>query len=264
MIAGTVIMALIMMGSTSFLDFSLIAITVWFAGAGIACWNDSLDFTEDQISHPERPIPKGEISLSRAKLLGTTNLIIAFAISLLISFDATILIILTSIVGIGYSFTTKKLLLLKNLTVIFSAIVVLLALPKIYNFKTDWLFSIFVIAISLLLFSYEILKDIHDVEGDMAVGIKTVVMVTSPSTTAKISTLLFMGSCIIMGISFYSKGYIVESSISFVTALLILIPGYKLVENPSKENSEVMRYVIVSIILISLTIVGSLLLNRNL
>lgn len=263
MIAGTVIMALIMMGSTNYVDFSQIAITIWFAGAGIACWNDALDIEEDRISHPERPIPKGEISLFLAKILGTVHLVISISFSIFISFEAGILIIVSTIVGVGYSVTTKRFLFLKNFTVIISGIVILLALPRIYNFETDSFYSIFVLSISLLLFSYEILKDIHDIEGDKAVGIKTFVMLTSPSTTSKFSVVLFISSCMLMSLGFFSKRYFLEGIISFVTAFILLIPASKLINNPSPKNSEIMRYVIVSIILVSLTIIAGLLLNRN-
>ena len=162
------------------------------------------------------------------------------------------------------NFTTKKILFLKNLTVIISGVVVLLILPIIYNLQTDTIYGIFVFSISLLLFSYEILKDIHDIEGDRAVGIKTIVMITSPSTTAKIATSLFMSSCLLISLAFFTKNYLLEATISFATAFIILIPSFNLIKSPSQQNSEKLRYVIVSIILISLTIVGGLLLNRNL
>ena len=140
----------------------------------------------------------------------------------------------------------------------------MLVLPEIYNLETDTLYSIFILSISLLLFSYEILKDIHDIEGDKAVGIRTFVMITSPSTTSKISIGLFMSSCILMSIGFFSKRYFLEAAISFITAFVLLIPASKLIKNPSPQNSEIIRYVIVTIILGSLTIVAGLLLNRNL
>lgn len=264
MVAGTVILALIILGSTEFIDFTLIYIAIWFTGAGIASWNDSLDHVEDAIAHPERPIPSGAISIQKAKAMGSILIVFGFLAGLIISFSAFLLILVSTIIGILYSLTTKKILLLKNFTVIFSGILVLISLPEIYNLSaTNDYYFYFIPSISLLLFSYEVLKDIHDIEGDSKVGIKTIVSVINPVRSAIFAVSLFVFSCLLMAYSFYSNEYYLESAISGITALVIIIPGYKIRKNPSPEISEVLRYAIVSIVLVSLSIVGFLLLNRN-
>ncbi|MHA2031272.1 MAG: UbiA family prenyltransferase [Candidatus Kariarchaeaceae archaeon] len=264
MIAGSVIMALILLGSTNFSDFILISVAIWLTGAGISSWNDSLDVKEDTISHPNRPIPSGRVTIRAARLLGSTFVIIGIIFGFYISVKAGILIIGSSFVGIIYSLSTKRFLFLKNLTVIISGVVVLALIPDIFNLNKNFTYNYFIVSISILLFSYEVLKDIHDIEGDAEAGINTIIVQTSPNTGAKLSTSLFVSSCLIMSFAFADIEYYTESLISVITAFLILIPAKNLIDDPSPSNSEKLRYVIVSIILISLSIVGLLILNRNL
>ncbi|OLS29096.1 MAG: Digeranylgeranylglyceryl phosphate synthase [Candidatus Heimdallarchaeota archaeon LC_2] len=264
MISGTVIMALILLGSTSFSDFLLISSAIWFAGAGISSWNDSLDVNEDKISHPDRPISSGKITVSIAQKLGTIFALFSLVISYLISLQAVMLVLANVIIGISYSLTTKRFILLKNLTVILSGIFVLVALPFVFNLDIDSDYSYFIVSISLLLFSYEVLKDIHDIEGDSKVGINTIAIKTSPKSAAILSGSLFMTSCLIMAYSFAKLKYYPESIISVLTTFIIFIPIRHLIKDPTPKNSEIMRYVIVGLILFALSFVGGLILLRNL
>lgn len=264
MISGTVIMGLILLGSTNLLDFLLIASAIWFAGAGISSWNDSLDIHEDKVSHPNRPITSGKISIALAQKVGTLLCFISLIVSYLLSIQAVLLVFVNLIIGIGYSLSTKRFILFKNLTVILSGIFVLVSLPYVFDLEIRSDYSYFVLSIALLLFSYEVLKDVHDIDGDTAVGINTIAIQTSPKIAAVLSSSLFVLSCLVMAYNFAKLKYYPESLISIITILFILLPINKLIKDPTPRNSESMRYVIVGLILIGLSIVGGLIFLRNL
>ena len=264
MISGTVIMALILLGSTNYSDFVIIATAIWFAGASISSWNDSLDVIEDKISHPNRPISSGIISISVARGVGSSFAVFSILVAFFISIHASLLILVNLVIGISYSLTTKRFILFKNLTVILSGIFVLMSLPLVFDLAIESNYYYFITSIALLLFSYEVLKDIHDIEGDMKIGINTIAIHTTPKSAAILSGSLFIASCLIMAYSFAKLKYYPESIISVFTTFIIFIPIRHLIQDPTPKNSEVMRYVIVGLILFALSFVGGLILMRNL
>lgn len=139
-------------------------------GAGMII-NDYFDFEIDKINRPERPLPSNLISKKRSLIYyGFLNVI---ALILIRNFQFLVFVIaLASIFMIFmYSYKLKKIILVGNIVVslmtgtafIFGGAIggdiLKLIIPAIFAF--------------LINLAREILKDIEDMEGDRAIGLKT-------------------------------------------------------------------------------------------
>lgn len=200
--------------------FLLVFSTMLIAAAGYIL-NDSLDLEIDSINKPMR---KGFAALfSRA--VSVNIFIIVSTIAILISFFLAESINNLMLGGVQvtavallafYSSHLKKVMLLGNVVVaLLSASVPLLAglyEPSFYpNFRYIFIYAGFAFLIS---FIREIVKDVEDIEGDKAVGRKTVPVVLGMSTTKVIlSVLIFITG--ITGAKFLANYFYGYAFISF-------------------------------------------------
>jgi geranylgeranylglycerol-phosphate geranylgeranyltransferase len=152
--------------------------------------NDILDIKTDRLSHPERPLPKGEISSGTAVIYAVSLCCIALTCSLLVSKTHLIATLIPVILLVLYSFFLKGTPLSGNILV-----GILVAYPLMYGGLNGPDFKHLIIpALSALLLNLprEIIKDLHDKEGDMASGI-----VTSASLPEWFITLLLISSSVL-------------------------------------------------------------------
>jgi geranylgeranylglycerol-phosphate geranylgeranyltransferase len=133
--------------------------------------NDIIDIKTDSISHPERPLPKGEITSMTAVLFALFLCGVSLICSLLVStthFFATVVPVILLII---YSFFLKGTPLSGNILV-----GILVAYPLIYGGINGPSFNYLIIpALSAFLLNLprEIIKDLHDKDGDLTTGIVT-------------------------------------------------------------------------------------------
>lgn len=148
-----------------------IVIVVCYNGAGNAL-NDYCDYEIDRINRPERPLPAGEVSRKSA-LIWAGLLFAAGSILGVIFGDSPLLLIMlvALILLITYSLWFKQMPFLGN-------VIVALILGMAFLFSAtlfgDWTKGL---PPALLAFGFnfirEIIKDMQDVAGDMAVGART-------------------------------------------------------------------------------------------
>jgi len=154
-------------------------VTYFFvAGSGMII-NDIYDIEIDKINRPNRPLPRGELSLTQAKIL----FVLTFGIGILISvihwlFFAlsglnVLLVVFFGLIGWLYAAWGKKSGFYGNLMVsvsfsiglIYGAVLNSIIIPAyIYYFFFTSFF---------LLLSREIVKGCEDIEGDKEEGVKT-------------------------------------------------------------------------------------------
>lgn len=150
--------------------------------------NDLKDIATDSISHPDRPLPRGEISISIARIyagaLGFTALLSSLIVSPVHGAATAIPLVLLVI----YAQFLKGTPLAGNIVVS-----LLVAYALLFGSLKTTLFAHLVIP-ALLAFllnlSREIVKDLEDAPGDRAAGIIT----TASLSTAAINTVIFAAS----------------------------------------------------------------------
>ncbi len=150
----------------------------FLAGAGMVI-NDYYDYEIDKINRPQRPIPRGSITLTQAKLLYIIYISIGIAISIFnvlifnLSFFIVIIAVIFGLMGLLYAKWGKRSGFLGNIIVSIS-----FSIGMIYgallnrSYVPIYIFSFFLTSFFLLL-SREVIKGCEDIEGDKKEGVKT-------------------------------------------------------------------------------------------
>ncbi len=153
-------------------------IYIFIAASGMVI-NDIYDLEIDKINRPERPIPRGSITLKQAKILFIIYLSFGLFLSILniIIFSLNILIFVVvsffGFIGWVYAKWGKKSGFLGNLIVGVSYSIGLVYGALLNSsFIPPYILFFFITAFSLLV-SREIIKGCEDIEGDKSQGVKT-------------------------------------------------------------------------------------------
>jgi geranylgeranylglycerol-phosphate geranylgeranyltransferase len=152
-------------------NISLLAAAAFFSTGFGNVINDILDRETDRISHPDRPLPSGRMSIGNASiymiLLATAALTASFSVAPL--YGIATVIPLTALLLYARFLKGTPLVgnILVSLLVAYSLLFGSLAAPD--------LSSLFIPALCAMLLnlSREIIKDIQDTPGDRAAGIVT-------------------------------------------------------------------------------------------
>jgi geranylgeranylglycerol-phosphate geranylgeranyltransferase len=157
--------------------------------------NDIIDVESDRISHPERPLPRSELSLSTAIILAFFLCSFSFTNAFLVSITHGIGTAIPLILLTLYAFFLKGTPLAGNIivsllvayTIVFGG----LSAPQ-----CNWLLIPALLAF-FLNFCREIIKDVQDEPGDSAAGVRTTAVL--PKSLLK---------AIVMGISAVYAGFL--------------------------------------------------------
>jgi geranylgeranylglycerol-phosphate geranylgeranyltransferase len=162
------------------LIFNLIlgVITYFFiAGSGMVI-NDYYDIEIDKINRPERPIPRGAITLKQAKFLWIITSLIGITIAVLhslvfnIGFLNIIIVVFFVFIGWVYAAWGKKSGFIGNIIVSISFSIGLIYGAVLNNSNVPPYIFFFFLTSFFLLLSREI-KGCEDIEGDRKQGVKT-------------------------------------------------------------------------------------------
>jgi geranylgeranylglycerol-phosphate geranylgeranyltransferase len=161
------------------LNIILGVITYFFiAGSGMVV-NDIYDVEIDRINKPNRPIPRGSITLKQAKLLYFLYLILGlgFAVIHSLLFNLGILNILIAVffgfIGWLYAYWGKKSGFVGNIIVSVSFSIGLVYGAILNNSIIPIYIYYFFLTSFFLLLSREVIKGCEDIEGDKREGVKT-------------------------------------------------------------------------------------------
>lgn len=216
------------------------ALTYFFiAGSGMVI-NDIYDIEIDKINRPERPIPRGAITLPQAKYLFAGTLSLGIIISIIHSlifnlvFLNVVIALIFGFMGWIYAKWGKKSGFFGNIVVsisfsigfIYGAILNSSLIPLyIYFFFLNSFFS---------LLSREIIKGCEDIEGDKELGVNTLAIKIGLKKTPYISMI-----CVFLSILFFILAAFTELinglafSISMIFGLLIVF--YAAILMPKKN-----------------------------
>jgi len=166
---------------TSTLIFNIILgiLTYFFlAGSGMVI-NDYYDIEIDKINRPERPIPRGSITLKQAKILWIITALIGIVLAILQSvlFNITYVIIIIAIffvfIGWLYAAWGKKSGFIGNIIVSISFSIGFIYGAILNNSNVPLYIYFFFLAAFFGLLSREVIKGCEDIEGDKKEGVKT-------------------------------------------------------------------------------------------
>jgi len=202
--------------------------------ASQAIYNNILDYEADKINAPDRPLPRGAISMKTAWaaywVLIFFGLLSAFLASPLLVPAALLL----AFIGYIYSKYTKGLFVLSYITLTISHMCVPLLFGYAINAPIDATIFTIIGFVFLANFIAVSVKDYKDVEGDRAVGLKTLPVLMGVRNASYVTFFGFFLLALIFWIPWYFFGLSLTFMVAYgVIALLRLIYGYKLLRNPS-------------------------------
>ncbi|MFX1410324.1 MAG: geranylgeranylglycerol-phosphate geranylgeranyltransferase [Promethearchaeota archaeon] len=185
--------------STLIINIILGVLTYFFvAGSGMVI-NDYYDIEIDKINRPERPIPRGSITLNQAKLLFFGYLLIGVIISIIHSFIfelGFLNIIIAAFFGfIGWLYAAwgKKSGFFGNIIVSVSFSIGLIYGAVLNSSAIPLYIYFFFLTSFFLLLAREIIKGCEDIEGDKEQGVKTLAIqigIKKATYCSMISTIL--------------------------------------------------------------------------
>ena len=209
-------------------DLSLTSLLLLFTSAVVSTGfgniiNDIRDIRSDEISHPDRPLPRREITVGTAwiycAILIITGIVCSFNISKTHGFATLLPLIILAI----YSYFLKGTPLVGNLVV-----ATLVAYSILYGALDASGFTTLIIPAILaflLNFSREIIKDIQDEAGDRAAAV-----VTSASlSTVLLRNLIYLCTTIYLCLLFlpYVRGDFGKTYIVLCITLIVPLHLYR-------------------------------------
>jgi len=133
--------------------------------------NDIKDIETDKVSHPERPLAAGKITVSQAKTEYALLTFIALLLSFFINLPAFVIAITATVLLFLYSYYFKKVLILGNIVVsILTGLVFIYGGVAVTNPLAAIVPAVFAFLVNLI---REVVKDMQDVEGDLKQGVIT-------------------------------------------------------------------------------------------
>ena len=215
----------------------LFIIISFFMAAG-NIFNDIIDIKADAIDHPNRPLPSKMITISNAYYLLVISILIGCITSLFIN-NLSLIFLYFVIIPLLFLYPLyfKKIPLLGNIVVAF-------LISSVFIFSECVILKSYTLLIipSLLIFGLslirEIIKDIHDYEGDKKYGVSTLCVVLGRTNTILITSIL-----IIMFMTFllwpyfsgyYNNNYLLSLIILIEIPMVIVV--FLLNKNPNKKT----------------------------
>lgn len=133
--------------------------------------NDIVDFEIDKINRPKRPLPSGKISIEQAYTIAFICFFWAMILGVMAGWKFAVLFAVVGVLSFVYNKYLKKLPLVGNFAVaLLTCTPIFIPIIKITAFSQLIILAFFAF---ILTFAREIIKDIEDMAGDKALGLKT-------------------------------------------------------------------------------------------
>jgi 4-hydroxybenzoate polyprenyltransferase len=157
--------------SVSLIDVAILSLGVFFLVAFANAHNDIVDFKIDKINRPKRPLPSGKLSIEQAYTAAFICFFWAMILGVMAGWKFVILFAVVGVLSFIYNKYLKKLPLVGNFAVaLLTCTPIFIPIIKITAFSQLIILAFFAF---ILTFAREIIKDIEDMAGDKALGLKT-------------------------------------------------------------------------------------------
>lgn len=160
---------------------------------GAFALNDYADYEKDNINkRMDRPLVRGTIRKEHALVVAVVTLAAAFLLGLMFVGKAFVILVVFLVLGVLYDIKLKQYSALKNLTL---ALCVAIPFPAGNIIIQDTIVPMvwFITIVAFIVgFGREVMKDLMDVEGDRATGVKTFPMIIGERASAMIVVILYV------------------------------------------------------------------------
>ncbi len=228
-------------------------LTYFFIAGSSMVINDYYDVEIDKINRPERPIPRGSITLSQAKILWITTILIGIILSTLhsllfnIGYLNIIIVVFMAFIGWLYAAWGKKSGFIGNIIVGISFSIGLIYGAILNNSGIPPYIYYFFLTSFFLLLSREVIKGCQDVEGDKEEGVKTLAI----RIGIKKSTMISMIFAVVAVVFYILPYFTVINQLLFLISMvfglavvifaIILMLGRNLVNKDFKKVSLLLK-----------------------
>ncbi len=181
----------------------LAAIATFFACAAGNTFNDISDVEADRINRPKRALPSGAISIQLAGYLTVGFAVIGLCLAYLAGGRVFGIVVLELVLLATYSLWLKRVPFLSNVIVAILGGMIFLTGGLAVDLELTFVLPGPLIAASfafLLHLVREIVKDALDIEGDKAVGVKTLPIVVGVSLSIGIA---FLFLCVLIMLTLF-------------------------------------------------------------
>lgn len=204
--------------------------TITFSAMGLYIINDVFDLDIDRISHPERALPQGKVTVRQAQVLGISLMVAGPAIAFILDPIAGLMVGMITVTGICYSVPPIRL---RKYPIIPNTMIGVIV---IFSFIAGAAFRIpitgKIVFGGLLLWAFfsfqSFVKDIEqtEVEGDSVGGVKTLPVIFGPERALRITAAVALSTVIfpIMFIILFGLHWVFLVAI----AALYIAEGYSL------------------------------------
>ena len=211
-----------------------LSVIVMLFTSGANVLNDFIDYKIDLINRPHRPIPSGNVKPSVAFYMALFFFIVGCLLCMKLNGNAkTIGIFIAMPIMVLYTTYLKRLPLIGNLAVAFTIGLSFVFCGAAFNSFSSMIVPM--ILCFLLSFVRELIKDIADIEGDKALGLKTfpIYYGIEKSKNFVLMTCFISGLVFIVPyvIGIYNEWYLfflivgVEIPLGFIVFLMVKNPG---------------------------------------
>ena len=250
-VMGAIVVILVAIIDRSFsLPIILATLAVFFETAAGNVINDYFDYQIDLINKPERPIPSGRISLTNGRNYGYLMFLLGTICGFLISFLTGnwipfIIVLIADVILYLYAYKLKSTPLIGNLAVGFmTGFGFVFAGFSINN--PDIIFtSIFLGFFAFIMTTArELVKDIEDMEGDMAEGAKTLPILYGAKITAILAFILIIIDCALCPLLYYFNVFGFYYLIIIAIAVILFIySAILIIRNQDRQTAaKVSKY----------------------
>jgi geranylgeranylglycerol-phosphate geranylgeranyltransferase len=207
-----------------------------FITAGANAVNDAFDVDIDRINKPNRPLPSGMVGLKAAHRFSILCFVTGVTLGAFIHIPGLIIAFLTSILLYFYSYRLKRTVVWGNLTVaLVSGMAFVyggLAVGRVREAAVVGTFAF------LFHLAREMIKDAEDVEGDRALGLRTLPIVYGIKTTlawaAVVMAVLMVATLVPYATGFFGKAYLV--TVLFGVDAFLLFAIISMFSNPEPKH----------------------------
>lgn len=166
---------------------ALVFLVVTLGTAGGNTINDYFDYEIDKINRPGRPLPRGAMARETARLYAIALFLLGIALAYFLNRPAFIIAIAAYVLMYVYAWKLKPLPLAGNFVV--SLLTGITPVFGAIAFGKIGLAGYLSLSAFLVNLAREILKDIEDIEGDRAMGARTLPIVWGLEKSSKLAAL---------------------------------------------------------------------------
>ena len=228
------------------LIFNLIfgVLTYFFISGSSMVINDYYDIEIDKINRPERPIPRGSITLNQAKIIWIITILIGTILSILhsllfkIGYLVTIIVVFMAFIGWLYAAWGKKSGFLGNIIVGISFSIGLIYGAMLNNSGIPLYIYYFFLTSFFLLLSREVIKGCEDVEGDKKEGVKTLAIRIGIKKSTNVAMIFAVVAVVFYILPYFTVINQLLFLISMIFGLAVVIFAIILMLKGNLENKD--------------------------